>query len=233
MLSPCRTSHTADGPGPRSLTRTPLAAQPSAETVGTRRQDAPVTLPTDLPVLAFADQAALEAWLDEHSGTAPGLYVKIAKKGTGVPSVNWEQMVEVLLCFGWIDGRANRLDDRFYLQRVTPRRPRSVWSQKNVATVERLLAEGRMRPAGLAAVDAAKADGRWERAYAGPATVTVPDDLAAALDAEPAARAAFDVLDGQNRYAVLWRVHTAGTPATRTKRIAALVQMLADGRRLH
>jgi len=192
-----------------------------------------VTLPTDLPVLAFPDQSALETWLDAEHATAPGLYVKIAKKGAGVPSVNWEQMVEVLLCFGWIDGRANRLDDRFYLQRITPRRPRSVWSQKNVATVERLIAAGRMRPAGLAVVEAAKADGRWERAYAGPATITMPDDLAAALAAAPAARTAYDALDGQNRYAVLHRVHTAATPTTRAKRIAALVQMLADGDRPH
>ena len=190
-----------------------------------------MTLPTDLPVLAFPDQSALEAWLEAEHATAPGLYVKIAKKGTGVPSVNWEQMVEVLLCFGWIDGRANRLDDRFYLQRVTPRRPRSVWSQKNVATVGRLIAEGRMRPAGLAAVEAAKADGRWERAYAGPATITMPDDLAAALDAEPAARAAYDALDGQSRYSVLHRVHTAATPGTRAKRIAAAVQVLTEGER--
>jgi uncharacterized protein YdeI (YjbR/CyaY-like superfamily) len=192
-----------------------------------------VTLPTDLPVLPFPDQAALEAWLEAEHETAPGLYVKIAKKGTGVPSVNWEQMVEVLLCFGWIDGRANRIDDCWYVQRITPRRPKSVWSQKNVATVERLIAEGRMRPAGLAVVEAAKADGRWERAYAGPATIAVPDDLTAALDAEPAVRAAFDALDGQNRYAVLHRVHTAATPATRAKRIAAAVDMLRDGRTHH
>ncbi|MFD2092838.1 YdeI/OmpD-associated family protein [Blastococcus deserti] len=192
-----------------------------------------MTPPDDLPVLAFADQAALEEWLEAEHATAPGLYVKLAKKGAGVPSIDWEQMVEVLLCFGWIDGRANRLDDRFYLQRVTPRRPRSVWSQKNVATAERLIAEGRMRPAGLAAVEAAKADGRWDRAYAGPATITVPDDLAEALAAEPAVQRAFEALDGQNRYAVLWRVHTAGTPATRAKRIATLVQMLAEGRRIH
>jgi len=191
-----------------------------------------VTLPTDLPVLAFPDQAALEAWLEAEHETAQGLYVKIAKKGSGVPSINWEQMVEVLLCFGWIDGRANRLDDRFYLQRVTPRRKKSVWSQKNVTTVERLLTEGRMRPAGLAAVEAAKADGRWERAYGGPASITMPDDLAAALDAERAARAAFDALNRTNRYAVLWRVHTATTPATRAKRIAAAVQMLAEGGRI-
>ena len=192
-----------------------------------------MTLPTDLPVMAFPDQAALEAWLETEGATAPGLYVKIAKKGTGVPSINWAQMVEVLLCFGWIDGRANRLDDSFYLQRVTPRRPKSVWSAKNVATVERLIAEGRMRPSGLAAVEAAQADGRWERAYAGSAAITVPDDFAEALAAEPAAQKEFEVLDGANRYAVLWRVHTANTPATRAKRIANLVQMLAEGRRIH
>jgi uncharacterized protein YdeI (YjbR/CyaY-like superfamily) len=192
-----------------------------------------VTSPTDLPVLAFSDQAALEAWLEAEHLTAPGLYVKIAKKGSGVPSVNWEQMVEVLLCFGWIDGRANRLDDHFYVQRVTPRRPKSVWSKKNVATVERLIAEGRMRPAGLAVVEAAQADGRWERAYGGPKDIAVPDDLAAALDADPAVRKEFDSLDGANRYAVLWRVHTAATPATRAKRIATAVEMLLDGRRYH
>jgi uncharacterized protein YdeI (YjbR/CyaY-like superfamily) len=192
-----------------------------------------VTLPTEFPVLAFADQAALEAWLEAEHQSAPGLYVKLAKKGAGVPSVNWEQMVEVLLCFGWIDGRANRLDDHFYVQRVTPRRAKSVWSQKNVATVERLIAEGRMRPAGLAAVEAAQADGRWERAYAGPKHMTVPDDLAAALDADPHLRAEFDSLDGANRYAILWRVQTAATPATRAKRIAAAVELLRDGRRIH
>ena len=190
-----------------------------------------MTMPTDLPVLSFADQAALEAWLEAEHTSAPGLYVRIAKKSSGVPSVNWEQMVEVLLCFGWIDGRANRLDDSFYLQRITPRRPKSVWSLKNVATVERLTAEGRMRPAGLAAVEAAKADGRWDRAYAGPATITVPDDLAAALDAAPAARATFDALTGQERYAVLWRVHTATTEQTRARRIAAWIQESGDAER--
>jgi uncharacterized protein YdeI (YjbR/CyaY-like superfamily) len=192
-----------------------------------------VTLPTDLPVLSFPDQAALEAWLEAEHATAPGLYVKLAKKGAGVPSVTYPELVEACLCFGWIDGRANRLDDRFHLQRITPRRPRSVWSQKNVDWVEKLTAAGRMRPAGLAAVEAAKADGRWERAYAGSATITVPDDLALALAAEPAAQREFEALDGTNRYAVLWRVHTAGTPATRARRIATLVQMLAQGRRPH
>jgi uncharacterized protein YdeI (YjbR/CyaY-like superfamily) len=184
--------------------------------------------PTDLPVRTFPDQAALEAWLEEHHGTAPGLYVKIAKKGSGIPSVDWAGMVEVLLCFGWIDGRANRLDDSWYLQRITPRRPRSVWSRKNVETVARLTEQGRMRPAGLAAVEAAKGDGRWERAYAGPATITVPDDLAAALDSSPGARAVFDGLPSAERYSVLWRVHTAATEVTRAKRIAAAVQGLTE-----
>ncbi|MGY1712613.1 YdeI family protein [Geodermatophilus sp. SYSU D00758] len=188
-------------------------------------------VPDDLPVLAFPDQAALEAWLEAEHATAPGLYVRIAKKGSGTPSVTYPEVVESCLCFGWIDGRSNALDERAYLQRITPRRPRSIWSQKNVAAAEALTAAGRMRPAGLAAVEAARADGRWERAYAGPATATVPDDLAAALDAVPAARAAFDALDGTNRYAVLFRVQTAATPATRTRRIQRLVTMLAEGRR--
>ena len=192
-----------------------------------------MTLPTDLPVLGFPDQAALEAWLEAESATAPGLYVKLAKKSAGVPSVSYAELVESCLCFGWIDGRSNRLDEDFYLQRITPRRARSVWSQKNVDMVETLTLAGRMRPGGLAAVDAARADGRWERAYAGSATITVPDDLAAALAAQPAALKEFEALDGANRYAVLWRVHTAASDATRAKRIAALVQMLAEGRRIH
>lgn len=192
-----------------------------------------MTLPTDLPVRTFPDQGALEAWLEAEHATAPGLYVQLAKKGAGVPSVTYAELVESCLCFGWIDGRSNRLDDRFYLQRITPRRARSVWSQKNVDAVEALLEAGRLRPAGLAAVDAARADGRWERAYAGSADITVPDDFAAALEADPAARKEFDVLDGANRYAVLWRVHTAASAATRGKRIGALVQMLREGRRIH
>src|SRR3954463_5667451 len=192
-----------------------------------------VAEPTDLPVLTFADQRAFETWLEAEHERAPGAYVRIAKKGAPEPTLTQAEMVEALLCFGWIDGRVQRLDEHYFLTRVTPRRPRSVWSQKNVEWVTELAAAGRMRPAGTAAVEAAQADGRWARAYAGPATITVPDDLAAALAAEPGAREFFDGLDGGNRYAVLWRVHTAGTPATRARRIAALVQMLAEGRRFH
>jgi uncharacterized protein YdeI (YjbR/CyaY-like superfamily) len=187
---------------------------------------AAVTTPSDLPVLAFPDKAALEEWLEAEHATAPGLYVRLAKKGSGVPSVTYAELVESVLCFGWIDGTSRRLDDRSYLQRITPRRPRSVWSQKNVAAVAALTAAGRMRPAGLAAVAAAQADGRWERAYPGAAAMTVPDDLAGALAAAPGARSAFDALGATARYAVLWRVHTAATPRTRANRIAAAVATL-------
>ncbi len=196
---------------------------------GGPRHDPAVPPPTDLPMRSFPDQAAFEAWLEAEHADARGLYVKLAKKSAGVPSLTYAELVESVLCFGWIDGRSNRLDDDWYLIRVTPRRSRSVWSQKNVDTVAALTAAGRMRPAGLAQVEAAQADGRWDRAYAGPATITVPDDLAAALAAEPAAQQAFAALGGQDRYAVLYRVHTATTPATRARRIAAAVRALADG----
>src|SRR5215210_4408669 len=187
----------------------------------------------DLPVAAFATQAELEDWLEREHATAPGVYVRLSKKGSGVPSVTYPELVESCLCFGWIDGVSRRIDDRFYVQRITPRRARSVWSQKNVEAFAALTASGRMRPAGLAAAEAARADGRWERAYPGAADMTVPDDLAAALAAEPRAQQAFAGLDGTNRYAVLWRVHTSATPETRARRIAAAVQMLAEGRRPH
>jgi uncharacterized protein YdeI (YjbR/CyaY-like superfamily) len=182
---------------------------------------------------AFPSAPDFDAWLDAEHDRAPGLFLKIAKKSAGIPSITAAEAVEVALCHGWIDGRGNRVDDDWFTVRYTPRRPKSVWSLKNVETVARLIAEGRMRPAGLAAVQAAQADGRWDRAYAGPATITVPDDLAAALAAEPAAEAFFAALDGTNRYSVLWRVHTANTPQTRANRIAACVRMLAEGRTFH
>jgi uncharacterized protein YdeI (YjbR/CyaY-like superfamily) len=182
---------------------------------------------------AFASAADFDAWLAAEHDRAPGLFLRIAKKSAGIPSVTAAEAVEVALCHGWIDGRGNRVDDDWFTVRYTPRRAKSVWSQKNVETVARLIADGRMRPAGLAAVEAAQADGRWDRAYAGSATITVPDDLAAALAAEPAAEAFFAALDKTNRYSVLWRVHTADNPQMRTKRIATCVRMLAEGRRFH
>ena len=187
-----------------------------------------MTLPTDLPVIAFRDQAAFEEWLEAEHATAPGCYVRLAKKGAGVPSLTHAEMVESLLCFGWIDGRSNRLDERSYLMRVTPRRPRSVWSQKNVTAVEALTAAGRMRPAGLAQVEAARADGRWDRAYAGSATITVPDDLAAALADDPQAGAAFAALPYSHRQRHVLAVEGAKAAATRQRRIASTVATLAE-----
>ncbi|KAL9042567.1 MAG: hypothetical protein Q9214_003739, partial [Letrouitia sp. 1 TL-2023] len=186
-------------------------------------------LPSDLPIYSFSTANEFEAFLDREHAIAPGFYLKIAKKSSGILTVSAAEAVEVALCFGWIDGRANGFDDNWWLVRYTQRRPRSIWSKKNVGTIEKLVKEGRMRPAGMAAVEAAKADGRWERAYAGPATIEVPDDLAAALATEPAAVSFFENMNKTDRYSVLWRVHTASAQS-RAKRVETLVRMLAEGK---
>ncbi len=176
----------------------------------------------------FDGPAAFEAWLERNADTADEVWIRMAKKSSGIPSLDWAGAVECVLCFGWIDSVMRRIDDQFHVQRFTPRRPRSNWSKANRVKVEKLIADGRMRPRGLAEVEKAKADGRWAAAYDGPATATVPDDLAAALKAA-GARKAFDALDAQNRYAVLHRVQTKKTPAGRAKCIAAMVELLASG----
>ena len=183
---------------------------------------------TDLPHLLVPDATALHGWLAEHASTSAGVMVVIAKKGSALLTPTYAELVEAGLCHGWIDSQAARLDEDAYLQRFTPRRPRSIWSAVNVAAVERLLAEGRMRPAGLAAVEAARADGRWERAYEGSATATVPPDLQAALDAVPAAAVAFAGLNRTNRYAIIFRSGTV-LPVNRARTIERLVQKLAGG----
>ncbi|KAH0842331.1 hypothetical protein AYO21_00051 [Fonsecaea monophora] len=188
----------------------------------------PKPLPTDLPTYTFRSARDFETFLEREHTTAPGCYVKLAKKSACEPSVSSAEAVEIALCFGWIDGRANGFDENWWLVRYTPRRSKSIWSRKNVNTVTRLVQEGRMRPAGIAAVDAAKADGRWARAYDGPATITVSDDIAAALAAVPAASSFFESLSKSERYAVLWRIQTA-SPQNRAKRTEAIVQMLAGG----
>jgi uncharacterized protein YdeI (YjbR/CyaY-like superfamily) len=177
----------------------------------------------------FADATAFETWLEQNADTATHVWIRIAKKATGVPSIDWTTAVDVALCFGWIDGIARRLDDEWYVQRFTPRRARSVWSKINRDRIERLTAEGRMRPAGLAEVEKAKADGRWDAAYDGPATAVVPDDLAAALAARNLTEA-FAALDSRNRFAFLNRVQTAVRPQTRARRIEQLADALAEGR---
>jgi uncharacterized protein YdeI (YjbR/CyaY-like superfamily) len=186
-----------------------------------------------LPILPFESVHSLESWLAEHHSTSPGIWLQIAKKGSGIPTVTYVQAVEVALCFGWIDGQKASYDDATFLQRFTPRRSRSKWSQTNVEKVHELRAAGRMRPAGLAQVEAAQADGRWQAAYGGMATMEVPGDLQAALDANPAAAEFFASISRANRYAVLYRVHAATRPETRARRIATIVDMLAEQRTFH
>ncbi len=187
----------------------------------------------DLPILLFASKQELEAWLEENHAGAEGLWLKIAKKGSGVESVNYAEALELALCFGWIDSQKRGFDEAFFLQRFTPRRPRGKWSQINRAKAEELIAAGAMRPAGLAEVEAAKADGRWEAAYAGQRAATVPDDLKHELDRNEAAREFFATLDSANRYAILYRLQEAKKPETRQKRLRKFVAMLERGEKIH
>jgi len=184
----------------------------------------------ELPELIVRDAAAWRDWLGENHADPAGVWLVLAKKGTEKPtSITYDQALEEALCHGWIDGQTRRRDDATYRQRFTPRRKRSAWSKRNTGIAERLRAEGRMHPAGQAEVERAKADGRWEAAYAGPATMEVPPDLTEALAAEPKAQVMFETLNSQNRYAILYRVGTAKRADTRARRIREFVAMLARG----
>jgi uncharacterized protein YdeI (YjbR/CyaY-like superfamily) len=183
----------------------------------------------DLPVMPFGSREAWAAWLDDAHEAAAGVWLKIAKKGSGHDSVSYAEAVEVALCYGWIDGQKAAFDDAHWLQRFTPRRPRSRWSQVNRAKAIELIAGGAMKPAGLREVERAKADGRWDAAYGGRRTMAVPDDLQRALDEDDAARESFATLDATNRYAILYRIHDAKRPETRARRIARFVEMLSAG----
>ncbi len=187
----------------------------------------------DLPVEEFATAKAWERWLSRNHATSDGLWLKIAKKGTGVTTVDIVDAIEVALCYGWIDGLRHKHDDVYFRQRFTPRTPRSKWSMINRDRVEALTEAGRMRPAGQAQVDAAKADGRWAAAYAGSRTIEVPEDLTRALRKNAKARRAFAALDSTNRYAILFRIHDAKRPDTRARRIEQFVTMLEEGRTIH
>jgi uncharacterized protein YdeI (YjbR/CyaY-like superfamily) len=180
--------------------------------------------------MEFASAKAWETWLRKHHDTSDGVWLKIAKKGTGVETVTMPDMLEVALCWGWIDGLRHKHDDIYFRQRVTPRTAKSRWSQRNRDAAEALIASGRMRAPGRREIDAAKADGRWDAAYAGSRTITVPDDLTRALRRNAAARRAFGQLDSRNRYAILYRIHDAKRPETRARRIEQFVGMLAEGR---
>jgi uncharacterized protein YdeI (YjbR/CyaY-like superfamily) len=190
-------------------------------------------VPDDLPVLSFAAAAELEAWLEEHHGEAAGIWLKIAKKGVEPLTVNHAEALELALCFGWIDGQRRGLDQAYFLQRFTPRRPRGRWSKINREKVEALSEAGRMRPAGLAEAEAAKADGRWEAAYEGQRTAQVPADLQRELDASPKAAEFFAGLSSQNRYAILYRLDEAKKPETRERRLRKFVAMLERGETIH
>jgi uncharacterized protein YdeI (YjbR/CyaY-like superfamily) len=192
-----------------------------------------VTHDDGLPVLPFASADAWEAWLDDNHADADGVWIKIAKQASGLESVRYPEVLESALCFGWIDGRRDPLDERFFLQRYTRRRARSRWSQVNREKAERLIAAGRMRPAGLEEVERARSDGRWEAAYASPGRIGVPDDLQRELDARPEAQAFFATLTSQNRYAILYRLHDAKRPETRARRLATFVAMLEAGETIY
>lgn len=186
------------------------------------------------PALTVADAAAWRAWLGEHHEESNGVWLMLAKKSTTDPtSLSYDEALNEALCHGWIDGQVRRLDERTYRQRFTPRRARSAWSKRNVGIIEQLTGEGRIKPAGVAAVERAKASGGWEAAYSGQAAMEVPTDLAAALSAEPAAQAMFEILTSQNRYAVLFRIDNAKRADTRARRIERFVAMLARGETPH
>jgi uncharacterized protein YdeI (YjbR/CyaY-like superfamily) len=188
--------------------------------------------PTDEPV-TFATPKAWAAWLRKHHASSTGIWVRIAKKGTPDPSVTYLEAVDEALCWGWIDAQKKGVDERWWQQRFTPRAPRSIWSKINRDKVAALVAAGRMQAPGAAAVERAKGNGQWDAAYDSPRTATVPDDLAAALAASPPAAAAFAGLDSANRYAILFRLHTAKKAETRARRITELVAMLARQETLH
>ncbi len=187
----------------------------------------------DLPVLPFATRAAFEKWLGKNHTKVTGVWLQFAKKGSDVPSLTYAEAVEVALIHGWIDGQAKPFDEPYWLQRFTPRRARSKWSRINRGRAEKLIKDGAMKPAGLKEVEAAKADGRWEAAYAGPKTAEPPEDLVAALKRNKAARLFFETLDSRNRFSIIYRVSDAKKPETRARRIDQFVTMLAEGKKIY
>ena len=186
----------------------------------------------ELPIVELADRSAWRRWLEDNHASTAAIWLKFAKKGCATPTVSYAEAIEEALCYGWIDGQVRAHDAHFYLQRFTPRRPRSKWSQINREKAERLLAEGRVRAAGLAQIEAARADGRWEAAYPAQSAATVPPDLQQALDRHPKAKAFFETLTGATRYAFLYRLHNVTRPESRAKRIAGYIELLGEGKTL-
>lgn len=181
---------------------------------------------TELPVLPFANKKKWSDWLAKQHEKSTGVWLRLAKKDSGIPSVTYEEAVDVALCYGWIDGQKKSFDDTYWLQKFTPRGPKSIWSRINTKKVERLIASGEMQPAGLKAVEAARQDGRWEAAYASQKNISIPEDFQAALDQNEKARAFFSTLKSAERYSVLFRIHNARKPETRARRIQQFIEML-------
>jgi uncharacterized protein YdeI (YjbR/CyaY-like superfamily) len=187
----------------------------------------------DQPTVAFATAAAFRKWLHTNHSNHPGIWLRIFKKSSGHPTVSYAEAVDEALCYGWIDGQKQKGDEASWLQKFTKRGPRSVWSKVNVGHVERLSRERRMQPAGFAAVESAKADGRWDRAYSPSSTAELPEDFLAELGKSPKAQAFFETLNKTNRYAVFYRLHSAKRPETRARRIADFIAMFERGEKIH
>jgi len=187
----------------------------------------------ELLVLAFRSAVEWEDWLEAEHERSAGVWLKIAKRNAAIPTVSYVEALDAALCFGWIDGQKRALDEDYWLQRFTPRKPGSRWSKINTEKAGALIAAGLMRQAGLREVELAKSDGRWDQAYSGQRTITVPDDLRAALDASPLAAEFFETISSVNRYAILYRIGTVKRPETRARKIAHYVQMLAERKTLH
>jgi uncharacterized protein YdeI (YjbR/CyaY-like superfamily) len=187
----------------------------------------------ELPIIPFASRDVWGAWLEENHATSDGLWLKFARKGSGIETVSFAEALDVALCYGWIDSQAGAFDERYWLQRFTPRRPRSKWSKRNRARATKLIEEGRMKPAGLREVERARADGRWEAAYDAQSTATVPEDFRRELEKNEEAREFFATLNSQNRYAILHRIQDARRPETRARRIEKYVTMLRDQKKLY
>jgi uncharacterized protein YdeI (YjbR/CyaY-like superfamily) len=187
----------------------------------------------NLPIISFVTQQDCEAWLKEHHAHTRGLWLKLAKKETGIPSVSYAEALESALCYGWIDGQKASCDEHYWLQKFTPRGPKSLWSQVNCNKATALLASGRMQPAGRRQVELAKADGRWEAAYQSQSKITIPEDFQRELDTHQQAQEFFQTLNSVNRYAILHRIHTAKKPQTRAARIKKFIDMLTNQQKLY
>ena len=189
--------------------------------------------PTELPTLPFESKKKWADWLAKQHEKSAGAWLKLAKKATGIPSVTYAEALDVALCYGWIDGQKGSFDDDYFLQKFTPRRPKSIWSKINTEKAEKLIASGEMKPSGLKAVEAAKQDGRWDEAYSSQKVIAVPADFQSALEKNKKAKTFFETLNSANRYSFLFRIETAKEAETRAKRIQQFVEMLEKNEKFH